>query len=362
MTRRPPLSDLATREFNRILLVKPSSLGDVVHALPVLHALRKRYPHAKIDWLIGSAFAPLLENNPDLSEPILFDRNKYGRRGFNVGVARDFARFSAALRRRRYDLVIDLQGLFRSGFLTWLTGAPVRIGFADAREAAVCFYTHKLPLVPINTHAVDRNMRMGQMLGFAFEPVHFEFGLDETVRTETSQLLRESGIADSQSFFAVAPGARWETKRWPASYFVQAIELIRQQSGIRCVLTGGPDDAVLCDQIAKESGLKTVSLAGKTSIRQMIAVLERAALVLCLDSAPMHIAAALGRPLICLTGPTNPARTGPYRRSQDALRLSLPCSPCYFRKLSQCPHDHRCMKELGVEDVCARAVSLLGCA
>lgn len=352
-------SELVNREFHRILLVKPSSLGDVIHALPVLHALRQRYPHARIDWLIGTAFAPLLENNPDLSETILFDRHKFARVGWSFAVTRDFARFVADLRARQYDLVIDLQGLFRSGFLSRVTAAPVRIGFAQARERAGMFYTHKIPPAPIDTHAVDRNMRVGRLLGFSSEAVEFPLGIDESLRTQVTELLGRYGIAVSQPYFAVAPAARWETKRWPPRSFVQTIGAILQQPDVHCVLVGGADDASLCEEIREQCGPRSVSLAGKTSIREMIVVLERAAAVLCLDSAPMHIAAALGRPLICLTGPTNPARTGPYGRSDDVLRLPLECSPCYFRKLSQCPHDHRCMRELDAHEVIARTRALL---
>ncbi len=354
----PPCRDLLSREFQRILLVKPSSLGDVVHALPVLHSLRRRYPRAKIDWLIGSAFAPLLENNPDLNECILFDRRKLSRLGLSIGSTREFMHLVADLRRRRYDLVIDLQGLFRSGFLTWVCGAPVRLGFAEAREGAAFFYTHKIPPSPTNTHAVDRNLRSGEWLNLESSPAIFDFGLDEPLRANAGAVLRLHGVEEQDRFLAVAPGARWETKLWPQSNFVQTIDAIVENSELRCLLLGGPEDAPLCNQIAGRCRNRTISLAGKTSIRQLIAILERASVVLCHDSAPMHIAAALNRPLVCLTGPTNPARTGPYRRLDDVLHLQLPCSPCYLRKLSQCGYEHRCMKDLRVEDVVARVRSL----
>jgi heptosyltransferase-1 len=351
--------DLAVREFQRILLVKPSSLGDIIHALPVLHCLRERYPAGKIDWLIGSAFASVLEGNADLSERILFDRKKFSRVGRSFRATREFGEFIRDLRRREYDLVIDLQGLFRSGFLTRATGAPVRIGFANAREGASFFYTHKIAASPTDTHAVDRNLRVGEMVGFVPEFVAFDFGLDGAVRDQVAAILREHGIHDCNSFIAIAPGARWETKAWPAANFVQAINSLATSAQIPVVLLGGEEDVALCEQIVGQCRSKVISLAGKTSIRQMIALLERASVVLCHDSAPMHVAAALGRPLVCLTGPTNPARTGPYRRMDDVLRVSLPCSPCYLRNLSQCGFEHRCMRDLRVEDVVTRVRALL---
>lgn len=352
-------ADLAGREFHRILLVKPSSLGDVIHALPVLHCLRKRYPGAKIDWLIGSAFASLLDGNPDLSERIELDRQKFSRVGLSQRATRDFVRFVADLRRRRYDLVVDLQGLFRSGFLTRATGAGVRVGFADAREGATFFYTHKIATSPTDTHAVDRNLRVGELLGFVPEPVTFDFAMDDGLREQVAAILREHGVHELDHFVAIAPGARWETKAWPGANFVQMIDTLAENEQIPFVLLGGREDIDLCEQIASQCRTPLISLAGKTSIRQMIALLERAAVVVCHDSAPMHVAAALGRPLVCLTGPTNPARTGPYRRLEDVVRVSLPCSPCYLRKLSQCGFEHRCMSELRVEDVVSRVRALL---
>jgi heptosyltransferase I len=351
--------DLSARDFQRILLVKPSSLGDIIHALPVLHCLRKRYPDAKIDWLIGSAFASVLEGINDLSERIVFDRKKFSRVGLSLQPTSDFVRFITDLRRRKYELVIDLQGLFRSGFLARAAGAAVRVGFADAREGAAFFYTHKIAPSPTDMHAVDRNLRVGQLFGFVPEPVTFDFALDDGLREDVAAILRKQGIHDPDTFVAIAPGARWETKAWPAASFVRTIESLGESDPLQVVLLGGKEDVELCEQIAAQCRNQVISLAGQTSIRQMIALLERASVVLCHDSAPMHVAAALGRPLVCLTGPTNPARTGPYCRMQDVLRVSLPCSPCYLRKLSQCGYEHRCMRELRVEEVVARVRALL---
>ncbi len=351
--------ELASRNFHRILLVKPSSLGDVIHALPVLRGIRKRYPGAKIDWLIGSAFASLLDGNSDINERILFDRKRFSRVGLNLGPTRDLIRLISDLRRREYDMVIDLQGLFRSGFLSWAAGAAVRIGFADAREGASFFYTHKIPRSETDAHAVDRNLRVGQLLGLASEPAIFDFSLDESLRDQARATLRECGVQDEDCLVAIAPGARWETKLWPEKNFALTIDALAENPTLRFILVGGKEDVARCEQIARQCRRKVISLAGTTSIRQMIALLERASVVLCHDSAPMHVAAALGRPLVCLTGPTNSARTGPYLRMDDVLRVSLPCAPCYLRKLSQCGYEHRCMHELRVEDVVARVRALL---
>lgn len=349
-------------EFRRILLVKPSSLGDVIHAIPVLHGLRVRYPTAKIDWLIGSSFAAILEGNNDVSELIEFDRKRFSRLGVSPAAMRDFLRLIQTLRSRRYDLVVDLQGLFRSAFLTRVTGAPVRIGFANAREGAPWFYTHLIPITDADEHAVDRNMHVADALGNANWPVVFDLGLDDGIRSSVRDLLRENGVQVDSKLLAVAPGARWETKAWPWQNFVAAVDELGRSGPVQIVLLGGSEDLELCRKIAEHSQARVISLAGKTSLRQMVAVIERCDVLLCHDSAPMHVAAALNRPLVCLIGPTNPARTGPYRRIHDVLRLSLTCSPCYLRTLAECGFEHQCMRDLRVSDVVGRVKALLDTA
>jgi lipopolysaccharide heptosyltransferase I len=343
--------ELASRSFERILLIKPSSLGDIVHALPVLHGLRGRYPHARIDWLIGSAFAPLLEGDAAVDELVIFDRRRFGRIGRSGGATVAFVRFVRELRARRYELVIDLQGLFRTGFLARASGAAVRVGFADAREGAWVFYTHRLQPTDPDAHAVDRNYLVAGLFGFADTPIEFKLSLDEAVRADAARLHRESGVTDEATVVAVVPGARWETKVWLPERFGEMIDTLQSDAKVRCVLLGGADEVELCARIAGCCRSKPVNLAGRTTLRQLAAVLERADVVLCHDSAAMHLATALGRPLVCLVGPTNPLLTGPYRRPEDVVRVPLSCSPCYLRKLSKCGYDHRCMRDLSTSMV-----------
>lgn len=344
-------SNLRRREFQRILLIKPSSLGDVVHALPVLHGLRRRYPNARIDWLISVSLAPLLEGHPDLNELILFDRRRYGPMAYNPMAAADFVRFINRLRASRYELVIDLQGLFRTGFLTRASGAPVRIGLTGAREGASLFYNHRLPSDDPDAHAVDRNYSVARLLGFSEIPIEFHIPLSDDDRGSARWLLRQGGWEYRERLVAVVPGARWETKVWLPQRFAATIDELQTGCDVRCVLLGGPDEMVRCAQIADLCRNTPLNLAGQTSLRTLVAVLAKADAVLCHDSGAMHVAVALDRPVVCLVGPTNPARTGPYRRPDDVVRLDLDCAPCYLRKLSQCRFDHRCMKELAVTPV-----------
>lgn len=348
--------NLAAKDFRRILLIKPSSLGDVIHALPVLDALHRRYPNAAVDWLIGTPCAPLLAGHSAIKGLVEFDRRRLGTAWWNPAAAGDLLRFMRSLRRARYDLVIDLQGLIRTAWFGYVTGASTRIGFADAREGAPLFYTHKLPGGSGDVHAVDRNLQVASLLGIEVDAVRFPLELSAADRMAAGNLVSHL----PRPIVALVPGARWETKCWPASHYRGLIDAIASACpAASFVLLGSGDESALCMAIAKECSAVPINLAGRTALPVLACVIDTVDIVVCQDSAAAHLAAALDRPLVCLTGPTNPHRTGPYRRIEDVLRLELDCSPCYFRRLSQCPHGHRCLRELDVETVAAAALEAL---
>jgi len=361
---RPGLHEMTEAPgYQRILLIKPSSLGDVIHALPVLHGLRVRFPDAHIAWLISTACAPIIRHHPELSEVIEFDRRRYGRITRSLRISREFAGFVADLRTRRFDLAIDLQGLFRSGVLTFASGAPVRVGFRGAREFAWLFYTHEIPVSDVDAHAVEKNFGVAGLLGFADVPLRFDLAVTEAERHQAADVLRGAGIDLGHPFAAVLPGARWDTKRWLPERYASALSRLATASGLRSVLLGAPNEADLCaavaSQVSAENNLKPVSLAGRTGVRELVAILERAAVVVCQDSAPAHLAAALGRPTVCILGPTNSRRTGPYGAGARLIQADVPCSPCYLRSLNQCRFGHECMHQVEVDTVVCAVVEQL---
>lgn len=353
------MTNLADRTFRRILLIKPSSLGDVVHALPVLHGLRQRYPKARISWLLASSLADLLAGQPDLDEIIPFDRARFGGLGRSLPVTAEFTEFLRQLRARRFDLALDLQGLFRSGFLATASGAPVRIGFADARELAWVFYTHRLTAPSPDTHAADRNYLVASLLGFADLPMRCELHLTAAERDAADRLLRAAGLAPDRPFAVLAPGARWETKRWPTDKFAQLAGRIVREANMQVVVVGSLREKHLGAAVAAQTDGAVCDLVGRTSLRELMAVIAAADLVVTNDSGTKDIASAFARPLVCLFGPTNPVRTGPMLGRGRVVRLALDCSPCYLRKLSRCPHEHRCLAELDVDAVFAEALRLV---
>ena len=350
---------LSEREFERILLIKPSSLGDVILALPILDGLRRRYPSAHIAWLVANPFVELIDPHPALDEVIPFDRKRFGRLGRSWRVTVEFVRFIASLRRRRFDLVVDLQGLFRSGFFARACGAGVRIGPSKGREAAWIFYTHRFPVATLESHSLTRMWAASELLGFGDAPMTFRLPITDDDRSCAMQLLTDAGIDMDRGYAVVCPEARWPTKVWPADRFGAVIDRLAEARALPAVLVGSASAGEICRAVAAAAASGPINLAGKTTLRQAAALIERARLVLTHDSGPMHMADALGRPLVALIGPTNPVRTGPYSQPDAVIRADLPCMPCYIKRLDRCPQNHACMKDLNVDDVADAAMAAL---
>ncbi|MBN2445321.1 MAG: lipopolysaccharide heptosyltransferase I [Phycisphaerae bacterium] len=344
-----PARILDHNAVRRILIIKPSSLGDIVHALPVLAALRAARPDAHIAWLVNHGFAPLIEGHPLLDEVILFDRRSYGQMHRRVSVLGAFGRFVHELRERRFDLVVDLQGLFRSGFLALVSGARHRIGFQNAREFASLFYTHRVTPPRHIRHAVDRNLFLAKTLGLNVIRPAFPLGLRTDEIEAARVLLAEADGCAVSDFTAVIPGARWATKRWLPERIAEVMDRLHDETGRPTVLLGAPDERPVADQVLAGCSTPVVDLVGRTSLRELTALLQLAACVVCHDSGPMHIAAALDKPMVALFGPTDPARCGPYSRNARIVTSPASCAPCYKRVCSDCS----CMRDLTTEQVLA---------
>lgn len=344
------------KSYQRILIIKPSSLGDIIHGLPVLASLRKIWPTAHIAWLVGDSFAALLEGHPLIDEVIRFDRRRYGRLLRSPRALADFARFVFALHHRRFDLVIDLQGLFRSGFLAWASGAPQRVGFAVARELAPVFYTRRVRCAPAAVHAVDRNLQIAAALGAAPAAPEFPLHVPPHELEQARNKLVAAARRELREFIAILPAARWPSKLWNESHFANLIERLAVDGRPTCVLLGAPSEAGIAQRISAACKAEVVNLVGRTSLPQLVALLDLSRFVICLDSGPMHIAAALNKPLVALFGPTNPHRTGPYSPRAHVVSRALPCAPCYR---VTCPLGHHaCLDGLLPEQVLSHVQNL----
>jgi heptosyltransferase I len=306
----------------KILILKPSSLGDVVQALPVLRLLKQHHPRSEIYWWIEVHSAELLEGDPDLAGIFRFDRERWAT-PWHWG---DIWKGIGELRRHKFDLIIDLQALARSASVGWLANGFCFVGLHDWRELAPGYYDISVPRPSPNTHAVDWYLEVLRVLRV---PVHADFDWmpkRERVASEVESLWPLNG----SPMVVLLPGARWENKRWPAQHFQQLVNRLRAHSGVlRFVILGGEADAALARDITSAAPEACLDLTGRTSLPQMVEIIRQCRVVVTNDTGPMHVAAALRKPVVGIFGPTKPARTGPYGQIDRALqRRDLPCVPC----------------------------------
>jgi heptosyltransferase I len=372
--------DLRTRDFRRILLIKLSAVGDVVHTIPVLNKLRRRYPSARIDWLVTPAIADLIRHHPAVTNVVLFMRQDWATPWRPAALGR-VAKLAAELRHARYDLIVDMHGQFRTAFFTLAAGAPVRIGFdrprpevwhaserrfpreaykhawKGAREASWLAYTHRIPVPTLDVHAVDRYLTVGPMLGLDDEPADFSFPVPDDAVARVDALLRANGVTPDADVLLCAPGTNWETKHWSAERFAEVVRHFLAR-GRRIVLIGSERERGVCARVAAAAP-GTVDLCGATSLSELAALVLRSSGAVTNDSGPMHMAVALDRPVVSVFGPTDALWIGPYRRPDAVLRADLPCAPCYLRQLRYCHHGHACMGEITAADVIERLEATL---
>jgi lipopolysaccharide heptosyltransferase I len=329
-----PLTEL---EANRIALIKPSALGDIIHSLPVLTALRRRFPRAHISWVVNRGYEPLLYGHPDLDETLPFDRHA-SHAGF-WRTSAGFIAFLKNLRRRSFDLVIDLQGLLRSGIMTLATGAKRRVGMSSAREGARWFYTDLVPVPDFETsHAVDRTWRVADAFGAGTAEKRFRLRLAEDARVWADEVLATL----PRPWLAAGVGARWRTKRWPPEHFAALLRRAQQYFGGTALFVGGRDEIPLAEAAARLLDGPVQQLAGRTSLPQLAALLSRVDIMLANDTGPLHLAVALGRPVVAPYTCTQVCRNGPYGQAQRAVETTVWCAGSYRKKCNRL----ECMAEL----------------
>jgi lipopolysaccharide heptosyltransferase I len=313
-------------EARRIALIKPSALGDIVHALPVLSALRVRFPSASITWVVNSSYEPLLAGHPDLTDTLAFDRGAF-KHGVCRAVASALA-FAGELRRRRFDLVIDMQGLFRSGLMAWASGAPQRVGFSSAREGARYAYTHRVKSPGrLGAHAVDRMWRVAEEFGVGHLPKVFRVPL----RADEVEAARRELAALPRPWLAVAVGAKWVTKRWPVGHFAELLGRAQSHFGGSCLFVGTADDTALSQQVVAKLRGPSLDLTGKTTLPRLAAVLALSDVMVGNDTGPLHLAAALGRPCVAPYTCTRVALHGPYGAQSGGIETRVTCAGSYLK-------------------------------
>ncbi len=305
----------------RILLIKPSSLGDIVHALPVVSAIKAQWPGSHLTWVVKRQWADLVERAEGIDRVWPVD--------MTVG---SWIREGRALRAQRFDLAIDLQGLFRSGILAWLSGAPTRIGFANGREGSPWFYTRRVPVLSPDVHAVDRYLSVAAALGASPpDKPRFGFKLLEEDMAAVREIAERRGFSVDRPWIAMNIGARWPTKRWPLESFAAVVDQLYEAHRDPLVMIGGSEERAFTKKLKALTKSPFIDLCGEIPLRCLPALLSKATAMITNDSGPMHIAAALGIPVIAMFGPTSAARTGPYGTGHHVLSGQVSCSPCFSR-------------------------------
>ncbi len=319
----------------RILIIKPSSLGDIVHALPAARLIVRHMPDVVIDWVVTPAFAELVDYCPNLGRKIIFHRREMGKVKSFLPV---FWRFLHDLRQEKYDAVLDLQGLLRSAIFTFLSRSSVTYGPAQSREFGMSLgYNRHIAIPPDTTHAIERNLTfVAKAFGWDDRTLDFlPLPKKEDAAQSARSLLNLCGAKENDKLFGIIPGANWASKCWPAEFFAEYIQTMASlRPAWKFVFFGTAKELPSIVEIIQKSGLpveRSLSLAGKTGVAELAEALRLMCGVCGGDTGAIHLAAAVGTPTISLYGPTRPELTGVLAPNNLTLQPKLNCTGCLKR-------------------------------
>ncbi|CAN2045536.1 heptosyltransferase II [Candidatus Magnetomoraceae bacterium gMMP-13] len=335
-----------------ILIVKTSAIGDVTHTLPALNAIRAHYPDAHITWLVEEAAADIITGHKALNRVLVSKRKSWIKQfkdGLFFKTLKEIYNFIKKLRDTEYDLLIDFQSLLKSGIFIGLSRAKRKTGYGRGMEHAehsYIFLNERIPPVNMNNHAVLRELMLLKEIGIKCRKIIFDFPINNFHRNEVNDLLRSHNINENFPLISINPMTKWKTKLWENEKFANVADNLIER-GCAVVFTGSKEDRLVIKKISYYMKNKTVNLAGETTLKILAALYERSEFLISTDTGPMHIAAAVGTPVIALFGPTAPWRTGPFGNNHKIVRLDLKCSPCLKRNCETI----ECMKNISVEQV-----------
>ncbi len=315
---------IVLRPIKKILIIKLRAIGDVVLATPVIENLRAAFPEATIDFLTESPSVPIVETNPYLTRVVEYPRQKWekfsGRRRLILDLG-----FLRHLRRQKYTLVLDLFGNPRSAFMTWVTRAPLRVGFDfRGRKFAYNLVAHNRGA---EVHEVEFNLDALRKVGVPIQAKRPKIWLHEADRNYVEKWWRRTGIQENW-VVGFNPSGSWPAKRWPHKYWVRLGRELVRKWGASVVVFWGPGEKLAAEHVVREIGTGAL-LAPFTTLRQLAALCERLTLVVSNDAGPMHISATTGTPTIGLFGPTNAHLQGPFGEENRAVKNpKIPCLGC----------------------------------
>jgi lipopolysaccharide heptosyltransferase I len=335
--------------MDEILIVRTSALGDILHGIPVAAALKERFPQCRITWIVDERYRELLDGHPWVDRIITVRFNEGIRSLLHGRDRRNWVGAARMLRRLRFDVAIDLQGLMRSGLITYLSGAPVRIGFprGHVRETLNRIFTNLRPdSMPPRSHVIDRNLALLHPLGIRTREKHFSLRVPPAVEDRVQQYLLETDGGRDALRVAVNPAAGWITKRWNPRRYGEISDRISKAWEATVFLLWGPGERGLAEQV-KRHMQGPGHLVPEMGLPALAAFLRGCDLFIGGDSGPLHMAAAVGVPVLGLYGPSDPVRNGPFRDTDRVVAVAEPCGPCYKRSCARPP----CMDSISVEQV-----------
>jgi 3-deoxy-D-manno-octulosonic-acid transferase/heptosyltransferase-1 len=335
----------------KILIVKLSAIGDVVHTLPCLESLRAAYPESQITWLIEEDANEIIKGHPCLDHVLVSRRKTWIKNIFkpskSIQTIHEIGSFIKELRRKDYDIVVDFQGLFKSGVLTRLSGSKRRVGYDKSREFSYFFLNERVLPYNQDLHAVQRYINLARYSGGkAIEPKFFIPIQEDNIKC-VKKFLIENNIKEGDRIIAINPGSGWDTKLWGWERFSALSDRIIDTLDARIVLTGSENDRSLIDAISNKMQGAVCNTAGRMSLKDLAYLLSLVDLMVTTDTGPMHIASAMETPTIALFGPTAPWRTGPYGNNHTIIKSNLECSPCFKKRCDTT----KCMEEITVDRV-----------
>jgi predicted lipopolysaccharide heptosyltransferase III len=334
--------------MRNILIIKLRYIGDVLLATPTVRAIKAARPDFRITMMVNRGTEDVLSGNQDLDEIVVLDKGSLAAQW----------RLIAGLRRRRFDTVIDLTDGDRSAFLSWISGAAVRIGFNDEHRWRGKYYTQVVQPVPGIQHRIDRDLEALKPLNIQASSKDPQLWLTPEEMKDADQLLDQLCVQRSQSIAILQPGARYWFKAWPPERFAELADQLTSHHGCQVLIGGSNQDIDLAQQIRQMAKSNPVTMAGRTTIKQFAAIAKKSALFVGSDSGAMHIASAVGTPVVALFGPSNPEEWGPRGIMVEVIYKGLDCRRCYHPTCER--GEESCMRQIIVEDVFVAASRLMG--
>ncbi|AGB42275.1 3-deoxy-D-manno-octulosonic-acid transferase [Halobacteroides halobius DSM 5150] len=341
---------IATR---KILLVRLSAIGDVIHALPVARAVRETYPQAQLTWIVEEKAKDLVIDNPNLDRVIVLPKEQW-KADFKANkraTLKEAKEFFAKIRKEYdFDLALDLHGLFKSGLTAYLSGAKRRIGSQAGQEGSPLFYNQQLELPTTQMHQIDKHLYLAKKgLGATSQEVGFDIVISKEEKIKVDQLLTELKITETDKLVAINPLTSWESKNWLPSRYAQLADRLIKELDVTVIFTGGPSDQEQIEAIQDQMDTLAYNLAGQTNLKETAELYRRALIFVGGDTGPLHLAVAMGLPAVALFGPTTPVTHGPYGKEHIVIQPDIECKKCWKR---ECPKEtHRCMEEITVDQV-----------